>query len=110
MSEKSRTALKAAIVATLMAGFIATAAEAAPENVNNIADVLHPNIHQNVTDGNNANPGVGNDDGNNLHGIGANPGQSDNDPSGKGGFADQLNNTLHGGIAAKNKVAAGTLP
>ena len=117
MSENSKTALKAAIVATLMAGLLAATAEAKPLDVTNIADTLHPAIHKNVTgaDGNspsnNANPVGANAGGDDLHGIRKNPGQSDNDPSdGRPGFADQLNNTLHGGIAAKNKVAAGTLP
>jgi hypothetical protein len=99
MSENSKTALKAAIVATLMAGLFATAAEAAPNSVNNIADILHPDIHTKVgqrsVGGTNANANPsGNANGGQVHGIGANPGQSDNDPSdGAPGFADQLNNT-----------------
>ena len=112
MSEKSRTALKAAIVATLMAGFIATAAEAKPDGVVTIADTLHPNIHTTLTNNSksNASPN-GNANGNNLHGIANNPGQSGADPSdGRPGFADQLDTGggLHGGIDLVNKVAAGT--
>ena len=85
---------------------VAGSAAAGPDQVDNIADVIHPNIHQNVTNGN-ANPGVGNDNGNNLHGIANNPGQSDADPAdGEPGFADQLE-TVHGGIGTVNKNAAG---
>lgn len=67
---------------------------------NNIADVLHPNIHANNGTGNNANPGVGNDNGNNRHGIANNPGQSGNEP----GVANLAN--VHGGIGCKNKNVA----
>ena len=103
MSEKSRTALKAAIVATLMAGLFATAAEAKPDGVVTIADTLHPNIHTTLTNNSksNASPN-GNGNGNNLHGIANNPGQSGADPSdGAPGFADQLE-SVHGGIGAVN--------
>lgn len=69
------------------------------------ADTIHPNIHQNVTGGNNANPNGANGGGGNLHGIANNPGQSGANPGdGKPGFADQLE-TVHGGIGAKNKNA-----
>jgi hypothetical protein len=103
MSENSKTALKAAIVATLMAGLIATAAEAAPQNNGQPADTIHPNIHGKVGqgDGTNANPN-GNGNGGQIHGIGNVPGQSDADAS--GGFADQLQ-TVHGGIGQYNKNA-----
>lgn len=73
-------------------------------DVTNIADVLHPNIHQNVTGGNNANPnGASPTGGANLHGIGNNPGQSGTNPNddGTAGFANELG-TVHGGIAAVN--------
>ncbi len=106
MSENSKTALKAAIVATLMAGFIATAAEAAPQNNDQPADTIHPNIHGKLAANNkvNANPGTGNDNGAGeaLHGIGNVPGQGGADAS--GGFADQLQ-TVHGGIGQYNKNA-----
>lgn len=71
--------------------------------VTNIADTLHPNIHQNVGEGANANPNGANDGGGNLHGIANVPGQSDAQPAeGAPGFADQLG-TVHGGISAVNQ-------
>lgn len=80
-------------------------AHAGVRDVVNPADTIHPNIHQNVTGGNNANPNGANAGGGNLHGIGNNPGQSGADPAdGKPGFADQLE-TVHGGIGDKNKNA-----
>ena len=87
-------------VMMLLAGSIAAADVA---DVDNIADVIHPNIHQNVGDGTNANPGVGNDNGNGLHGIANNPGQSGDKPNddGTNGFANELN-TVHGGIDEVN--------
>ena len=74
----------------------------------NIADIIHPNIHQNNGTGNNANPGVGNDNGNNRHGIANNPGQSGVRPNDDGvnGFANQLEDTVHGGIDEVNPIAA----
>jgi hypothetical protein len=112
MSENRKAPLTAAIAAAFLAGVITTVAQAKPFNVDNIADVLHPDIHENVTgaDGNspsnNANPttttGQGNANGDNLHGIRNNPGQSGADPAnGAPGFADQLE-TVHGGIGAVN--------
>jgi len=102
MSENSKTALRAAIVATLMVGFIATAAEAKPNDTP--ADVIHPNIHQNNGPGQNANPNGSNDGGGNMHGIGNNPGQDGTNPNDDGvsGFANSLN-TVHGGMNTKNK-------
>lgn len=76
-------------------------------DVANTADILHPNIHQNVTDGNNANPnGASPAGGANLHGIGNNPGQEGTNPNddGTAGFANELE-TVHGGIGAVNKNA-----
>ncbi|NNE22862.1 MAG: hypothetical protein HKN11_09650 [Rhizobiales bacterium] len=76
-------------------------------DVSNRADVLHPNIHQNVTGGNNANPnGVSPAGGANLHGIGNNPGQGGTNPNDDGvaGFANELE-TVHGGIGAVNQNA-----
>lgn len=72
-------------------------------DVVNIADTIHPNIHQNVGDGTNANPGVGNADGNGLHGIANVPGQNGDNPNNDGvnGFANELE-TVHGGIGAVN--------
>jgi hypothetical protein len=92
------------VVAGVFAAFTIAPALAGPDGVNNIADILHPNIHQNVTDGNNANPnGKSPAGGANLHGIGNTPGQNDDvSPSdGEPGFADQLG-TVHGGIALVN--------
>ena len=104
MSENSKTALKAAIVATLMAGLIATAAEAKPNGTP--ADTIHPNIHQNNGPGQNANPNDANVGGGNMHGIGNNPGQDGTNPNDDGvsGFANSLQ-TVHGGIGQYNKNA-----
>ncbi len=86
--------------------FAASSAVAGVRDVRNTADVLHPNIHQNVTGGNNADPNGANDGGGNLHGIGNNPGQSGSNPNDDGvnGQANELE-TMHGGIGAKNKNA-----
>lgn len=98
-------------IAAIAAGFILTAgvatAEAGVRDVNNQADVNHPNIHQNVTGGNNANPNGANDGGGNLHGIGNNPGKSNTNPNDDGvpGFANQLED-VHGGIGDVNQNAA----
>ncbi|MBV1903718.1 MAG: hypothetical protein KUG58_08795 [Marinosulfonomonas sp.] len=87
------------------AAFSTTSALAGVADVSTPADVIHPNIHQNVGGGNNANPNGANDGGGNLHGIANVPGQSDADPAtGEPGFADQLG-TVHGGIGSKNKNA-----
>jgi len=92
-------------VATVFVG-AATVANAGVRDVNNQADVNHPNIHQNVTGGNNANPNGANGGGGNLHGIGNNPGQAGANPNddGTNGFANQLE-TVHGGIGDVNKNA-----
>ena len=68
---------------------------ASPDQVNNIADILHPDIHQTVGqgDGANANPN-GNGNGGQIHGIG-------NAQGGNGGVANLGN--VHGGIAEVNK-------
>ena len=80
-------------------------AHADPSGVVTPADTIHPNIHQKVGTGANANPNGANANGGQIHGIGNNPGQSDADPSdGAPGFADQLE-TVHGGIGSKNKNA-----
>jgi len=83
-----------------MAGFIATAAEAAPTNNGQPADTIHPNIHGKVGkgDGTNANPN-GKGAGGQIHGIANVPGQGDNVSPSDGdhpGFKDQLD-TVHGG-------------
>jgi hypothetical protein len=93
----------------IAAGFLVIAA-AAPAmadvaDVNNIADILHPDIHKNVTDGANANPnGVSPAGGDNLHGIANTPGQNGDNPNNDGtaGFANELN-TVHGGIGEVNR-------
>lgn len=84
----------------------ATVANAGVRDVNNQADVNHPNIHQNVTGGANANPNNANDGGGDLHGIANNPGQAGANPNddGTNGFANQLE-TVHGGIGDVNKNA-----
>ena len=96
---------KTILAAIALAAFNVTPSFAGVTDVTNIADTLHPNIHQNVGDGNNANPnGVSPQGGANLHGIGNVPGQdAEVDPGdGEPGFADQLN-TVHGGISEVNK-------
>lgn len=72
-------------------------------DVVNIADTIHPNIHQNVGDGANANPNGANDGGGNLHGIANVPGKGGGTPQ-SGGFAGDLT-TVHGGIDAVNPNA-----
>jgi hypothetical protein len=81
----------------------AAVAHAGVRDVNSQADVNHPNIHQNVTGGNNANPNDANDGGGNLHGIANKPSPGDNpNDDGTNGFANQLA-TVHGGIGDVNK-------
>lgn len=80
-------------------------ANADPSGVVTPADTIHPNIHQKVGTGANANPNGANANGGQIHGIGNNPGKSGADPAdGAPGFADQLE-TVHGGIGSKNKNA-----
>ena len=69
------------------------------DKVDNQADVNHPNIHDKVGDGTNANPNGRTNDGGGIHGIGNVPGHDGNHPNGDGvpGFANELNN-VHGGI------------
>ena len=74
-------------------------------DVDNQADVNHPDIHDKVGDGSNANPRNANADGGDIHGIANVPGQGDADPGdGEPGFADQLE-TVHGGIGDVNQNA-----
>ena len=88
-----------------MAIITATAAAAGLADVDNQADVNHPDIHDKVGDGTNANPNGQTNDGGGIHGIGNVPGQSDNDPGdGAPGFADQLGG-VHGGIGDVNPNA-----
>lgn len=76
------------------------------DDVDNQADVNHPDIHDKVGDGTNANPNGQTNDGGGIHGIGNVPGQSDASPAdGEPGFADQLE-TVHGGMGDVNKKAA----
>jgi hypothetical protein len=116
MSENRRAPLTTAIAAALLAGFIATAAEAGNGGTKNDgldtpADTIHPDIHQNNNAGNNANPNAANAGGGNMHGIGNVPGQGGGDQPSDGapGFADSLN-TVHGGIGSKNKNAPPPIP
>lgn len=62
------------------------------------ADTIHPNIHQNNGAGSAACPGD-QDQCQNMHGIGNNPGQSGDGPNDDGvnGFRNELD-TVHGGI------------
>ena len=102
---KKKASITLAASAVLVAT-VAGSAAAGVRDVDNQADVNHPDIHQNVTGGNNANPNAANDGGGNLHGIAANPGKSGTNPNADGtkGFANQLEN-MHGGIGDKNKNA-----
>lgn len=98
---------KTLLAAVALAAFNVAPAVAGVKDVSNTADVLHPNIHQNVGGGNNANPnGVSPAGGANLHGIGNTPGQAGTNPNddGTAGFANELQG-VHGGIGAKNKNA-----
>lgn len=97
------TKTQAAALALILA---AGPALAAPKGVETPADVIHPNIHQNVTGGANANPNGANAGGGNLHGIANNPGKSGSRPNDDGvtGQANELE-TMHGGISSKNKQA-----
>ena len=93
------------IAAAAFAFTSASAVQAGVADVDNQADINHPDIHQNVGGGANANPnGVSPDGGANLHGIGNTPGQLGINPNedGTAGFANQLN-TVHGGIGDVNK-------
>jgi hypothetical protein len=75
-------------------------------DVSNQADVNHPDIHDKVGDGSNADPNGANDQGGEIHDIANTPGQSDTSPNADGtaGFANQLE-TVHGGIGDVNKNA-----
>jgi hypothetical protein len=97
--------MKMPIVTFAVFGFIAALSTSAFSqglaDVDNKADINHPDIHDKVGDGTNANPNGKTDDGNGIHGIGNVPGKNaDNSPSiGSPGFADQIG-TVHGGINA----------
>ena len=95
-----------AVAAMLLAVGVMAAGSANLGDVDTPADVIHPNIHDKVGDGSNANPnGKSPAGGNEIHGIANNPGQSGADPAdGEPGFADQLE-TVHGGIGEYNPNA-----
>ena len=88
---KRKTFIGMATSALLVAS-VAGSAVAGVGDVDNQADVNHPDIHQNVTGGNNANPNGADGGGGNLHGIANNPGKSGANPNDDGtrGFANQL--------------------
>jgi hypothetical protein len=96
------------IIAVATFAYVSTGAvQAGVADVSNQADINHPNIHQNVGDGANANPnGVSPTGGANLHGIGNNPGQAGINPNDDGiaGFANELQ-SVHGGIGDVNPNA-----
>ena len=96
--------------AVMPVGHVSAAAGNGHANVNSCAaaageartpaDVIHPNIHDKVGDGSNANPnGVSPTGGGEIHGIGNVPGQSDNTP-GTGNLTN-----VHGGIDECNPQA-----
>lgn len=98
--------IRAAAVALALGGAVVIGS-AGVETVETPADVIHPDIHQNVTDGNNANPnGVSPAGGAKLHGIGNVPGQGGDHPNDDGvkGFANELTD-VHGGIDEVNPQA-----
>lgn len=100
---------KSILAAIVLAAFNVTPSFAGLADVDNVADILHPNIHDKVGDGSNASPTNNNPNGGaEIHGIGNTPGQNDEvDPrDGAPGFADQLG-TVHGGISEVNQ---NTLP
>lgn len=98
--------VRRAAVAALAAAAMVAAGSADLGDVDTPADVIHPDIHDKVGDGSNANPnGQSPAGGGEIHGIGNVPGQSDADPAnGDPGFADQLE-TVHGGIGEYNPNA-----
>lgn len=85
--------------------FLGTSAAFAAPNSDTPADVIHPNIHDKVGngDGTNANPNGANANGGNIHGIANVPGQNGDAPNADGtnGQANELG-TVHGGIGAYN--------
>ena len=97
--------MKNLIAILTVSGFVASmsvsATAAGLADVDNKADVNHPDIHDKVGDSTNANPNDANADGGGIHGIGNVPGKNaDNSPDeGDPGFADQIG-TVHGGITA----------
>ena len=99
--------MKTIITTTAALALLATSAIAAPD-VETPADVIHPNIHDKVGqgDGTNANPNGVNENGGNIHGIANNPGKGGDNPNDDGvkGQANELE-TMHGGIGAYNKNA-----
>lgn len=106
MSTKNK--IVAAITALLIAvpAFVlAPGLVGASPDVETPADVIHPNIHDKVGngDGTNANPNGANDNGGNIHGIANVPGKQLASPNDDGvnGFANELN-TVHGGISNYN--------
>ncbi len=83
------------------------------EKLSTLADIIHPDIHMMVGGGQdgprmNANPNGANDRGGEMHGIANVPGQSGESPGDDGvsGWANTLEDRVHGGIDVVNKVAA----
>jgi hypothetical protein len=91
------------MTSAILVSTVASSAVAGVKDVDNQADINHPDIHQNVTGGNNANPNAANAGGGNLHGIANDPGKNGQNPNtdGTNGFANQLG-TVHGGIGDVN--------
>ena len=94
--------IRATLSAILLA-FSAMSLHALPRDVDTPADEIHPDIHQKVGGGTNANPRGANDGGGNIHGIGNVPGQAGGDKPNADGVKGQANEleTTHGGIGAK---------
>ena len=100
LATPGRVIAAAVLVCALGGGAVARGLD----NVNNQADVNHPDIHDKVGDGTNANPNGRTNDGGGIHGIGNVPGQNGTKPNADGvaGFANQLDN-VHGGIGDVNQ-------
>ena len=101
----------AGILVAMTAGAAASAfvggeAPDALDDVDTPADTIHPDIHDKVGDGSNANPNGANDNGGEIHGIGNVPGRGGYNPNDAGvnGQANELE-TMHGGIGAYNPNA-----
>jgi hypothetical protein len=95
--------LAAVVIAAMMPAWVA----GTPTGVETPADTIHPDIHQKVGDGSNANPnGVSPAGGGEIHGIGNVPGQGGDNPNDDGvnGQANELE-TMHGGIGDYNPQA-----
>lgn len=104
-SRRPRHSVVAGTLLTLMIATVATVS--ANPDVDTPADVIHPDIHDNVGQGAgdnaNANPRGQTDNGGQIHGIADTPGQDGDNPNddGTNGMANELND-VHGGMDEVN--------